>query len=79
MRMAYQFDKFKHLQNSRIQQIVPAIVSNESINYRGKKIALCDVTIVKFIFQGNNLSHKSQWTKHQESVSWFHEDKNFSK
>lgn len=60
--MTYQLYEFKHFKNSRIQKIVPPIVSDESIYYWCKQITFDNVPIIKFIFQGNYFSHKPEST-----------------
>merc|ERR1719319_366191 len=62
------FDELKHLQNGRVQKIIPAIIGNESVNDWTKQVPFDDIAVVELIFQGNDFPHKSHGTKLEESV-----------
>ena len=53
----YKFDEFKHFQDGRIEEIVSAVVADESVDHWSEEVALDDVAVVELVFQSNNLPH----------------------
>lgn len=47
----FQFNKLKHFNDSRVQQIVAAVIAHESIDNGRKQVAFDDVTIVELVLE----------------------------
>ncbi len=56
----YNFDELKHFQNCRIEQIVTAVVTDESLDHGCKEVAFDDVPVVELVLQGHDLSHEAK-------------------
>ena len=55
-------NEFKQFDDSRVKQVVASIVGLKCSDDWSKQIAADDVTIVKIVFQSNDLSEESQRT-----------------
>ena len=66
----YNFDKFEHFEDSRVDQIVTPLVGEQSFYNWRKKISLDDVPVVELIFQSYNLPKQAKgiWKKTRKKL-----------
>lgn len=70
----HQFDELEHLEYSRVQEIVAAVVARESVENGREQVALDDVTIVKLVLERDDLAHEPEGAEHEERVGRLHQD-----
>ena len=56
----YQFDKFKHFEYGRVEEVVSAVVGDERVDDGGEEVPLDDVAVVELVFERDDLPHEAK-------------------